>query len=126
MSSFWHCKSFKMNQSISILKNSLLFLLLPPHQFFRFFFHSATGIIICVVVKVEAAVEPSDAVGIVSMVSVVFRTFGIRRPIKICTSPVLIDLKTLIASACFIPCNDLPFTTSISSPRKEKKMEENG
>lgn len=84
--------------------------------------YSATAIVICVVVSmvsgvVVVAVEASVTAGI-SIVSAVLRTFGIRRPIKICTSPVLIDLNTLMASACFMPCNALPFTTRISSPAK--------
>lgn len=88
--------------------------LLPPS------FYSATAIVICVVVIVVSSLVAAVATGIVlSIVSAVFRTLAIRRPIKICTSPVLIDLKTLMASACFIPCNGLPFTTSISSPGKK-------
>lgn len=62
-----------------------------------------------------------------SIVSAVLRIFGARRPIKITTSPLLIDLNTFMASSCFIPCNDLPFTTRISSPahRDNKKTQQN-
>lgn len=58
------------------------------------------------------------AAGAVSMESFVLRFFGKRRPIRMTTSPVLMDLNTFMASSCFIPCNDFPFTTRISSPVK--------
>lgn len=45
--------------------------------------------------------------------------FGLRRPIRIVTSPVLIDLKAAIASWCDNPCNAVPFTDRISSPEIE-------
>lgn len=60
-------------------------------------------------------------VDVVSMESFVLRFFGKRRPINITTSPVLMDLNTFMASSCFIPCNDFPFTTRISSPVVERK-----